>query len=114
MVKISAVIGIRAANVATTAAAQNMSRLGRLSIAALAALVLAAAPSGSAAQAADAKIWDNYDFVPGSKVMFFTDFSEDRVGNFARGLKSRGGAAEIVERDGVKMLRATQPSEILI
>jgi OmpA-OmpF porin, OOP family len=91
-----------------------MLRMGRLSIAVLAALVLTAAPSGSAAQAADGKVWDNYDFVPGSKVVFYTDFSEDRVGNFARGLKYRGGAAEIVERDGVKMLRATQPSEFLI
>ena len=33
------------------------------------------------------KIWENYDFVPGSKVLFYTDFSEDRVGNFARALK---------------------------
>jgi outer membrane protein OmpA-like peptidoglycan-associated protein len=54
-----------------------------------------------------AKIWENYDFVPGSKVLFFTDFSEDRVGNFARGLKYVGGPAEVVERDAVKMLRAT-------
>jgi outer membrane protein OmpA-like peptidoglycan-associated protein len=54
-----------------------------------------------------AKIWENYDFVPGSKVLFFTDFSEDRVGNFARGLKYVGGPAEVVERDGVKMLRAS-------
>ena len=91
-----------------------MLRIGRLSIAACAALALTAAPSGSAAQAADAKIWENYDFVPGSKVLFYTDFSEDRAGNFARGLKYRGGDAEIVERDGVKMLRATQPSEFLI
>ena len=56
---------------------------------------------------AAAKIWENYDFVPGSKVLFYTDFSEDTVGNFARGLKYISGTAEIVERDGVKMLRST-------
>jgi outer membrane protein OmpA-like peptidoglycan-associated protein len=62
----------------------------------------------------DPKIWENYDFVPGNKVIFYTDFSEDRVGNFARGLKYRGGPAEVVERDGVKMLRATARSEFLV
>lgn len=63
---------------------------------------------------ADPKIWDNYDFVPGNKVIFYTDFSEDRVGNFARGLKFVAGQMDVVERDGVKMLRATDRSEFLI
>jgi OmpA-OmpF porin, OOP family len=60
------------------------------------------------------KIWENYDFVPGSKVLFYTDFSEDRVGNFARALKYVSGPAEVVERDGVKMLRSTGRAGILI
>ena len=63
---------------------------------------------------ADPKVWENYDFVPGSKVLFYTDFSEDKVGNFARGLKYRSGPTEVVERDGVKVLRATGRSEFLI
>ena len=63
-----------------------------------------AAPNKSAMPAAaqapaDAKVWENYDFVPGNKVLFYTDFSEDRVGNFARGLKYLTGPMEIVERD---------------
>lgn len=66
------------------------------------------------AQGPSARIWENYDFVPGSKVLFYTDFSEDRVGNFARGLKYVGGPAEVVERDGVKMLRSTGRSTMLI
>ena len=61
-----------------------------------------------------AKVWENYDFVPGSKVIFYTDFSEDRVGNFARGLKHKAGPAEVVERDGVKVLRSIGRSEFLI
>jgi flagellar motor protein MotB len=84
-----------------------------------------AAPQGSAAPAgppattpatakADPKIWDNYDFVPGNRVIFFTDFSEDRVGNFARGLKFVGGQMDVVERDGIKVLRATERSEFRI
>ena len=72
------------------------------------------APSGAQAAKADPKVWENYDFVPGSKILFFTDFSEDRAGNFARGLKYVGGPAEVVERDGVKMLRATARSTMLI
>src|SRR5687767_7035922 len=61
-----------------------------------------------------ARIWENYDFVPGSKVLFYTDFTEDRVGNFARALKYVNGPAEVVERDGVKMLRSTGRSTILV
>ena len=80
-----------------------------------------AAPQGSAASAAtpatakaDPKVWDNYDFVPGNRLIFVTDFSEDRVGNFARGLKFVGGQMDVVERDGIKVLRATERSEFRI
>jgi len=75
----------------------------------------AASGSGDAAAAKpNAKVWENYDFVPGNKVIFYTDFSEDKVGNFARGLKYRGGAAEIVERNDTKVLRATNNAELLV
>jgi OOP family OmpA-OmpF porin len=70
--------------------------------------------SGGAPARADAKVWDNYDFVPGSKVIFFTDFSEDKVGNFARGLKYKAGTMDVVERDGVKMLRSTSRGEFMV
>jgi outer membrane protein OmpA-like peptidoglycan-associated protein len=62
----------------------------------------------------DPKVWDNYDFVPGSKVLFFTDFSDDRTGNFARRLKFVSGSMDVVERDGVKMLRSVARSTFLI
>ena len=71
----------------------------------------AAAPAPAKA---DPKVWENYDFVPGNKVLFYTDFSEDKVGNFARRLKYRNGPIEVVERDGVKVLRATGRSEFLL
>jgi outer membrane protein OmpA-like peptidoglycan-associated protein len=70
--------------------------------------------SGAAPAKADPKVWDNYDFVPGSKVIFFTDFSEDKVGNFARGLKFKSGTMDVVERDGVKMLRSTSRGEFMV
>ena len=62
----------------------------------------------------DPKIWDNYDFVPGSKILFFTDFADDKVGNFARGLKYVSGPLDVVERDGVKVLRATGRATFLV
>lgn len=70
--------------------------------------------SATGAPVVSQQVWENYDFVPGSKVILFTDFSEDRVGNFAQGLKFRSGQMDVVERDGVKMLRATARSEFLI
>src|SRR5262245_44945701 len=74
----------------------------------------ASGSSDTAAAKPNAKVWENYDFVPGNKVIFYTDFSEDKVGNFARGLKYRGGSAEIVERNDTKVLRATNTAEFLI
>lgn len=76
-------------------------------------LSVLALASGGQAQG-QATIWENYDFVPGSKVIYFTDFSDDIVGNFARRLKYKSGPVEVVERDGVKMLRATGDANILI
>lgn len=73
------------------------------------------AGEGAAATApASATVWENYDFVPGNQVLFYTDFSEDRVGNFARGLKYKSGPIEVVERDGAKVLRSTGRAEFLI
>jgi outer membrane protein OmpA-like peptidoglycan-associated protein len=71
-------------------------------------------PPAAAPAKAESKVWENYDFVPGSKILFFTDFSDDKVGNFARGLKYVGGPIEVVERDGVKLLRSTARSTVLI
>lgn len=78
------------------------------------ALLMSLGTAGRVPAQGQSKIWENYDFVPGSKVLFFTDFSEDRVGNFARALKYVNGPAEVVERDGVKMLRSTGRSTILV
>ena len=87
-----------------------------LIVAAAATVVLGVGPlrTGQAQTGADAKVWENYDFVPGNKVLFYTDFSEDRVGNFAQGLRYRSGQMDVVERDGIKMLRSTARSEFLI
>ena len=85
-----------------------------LAVLALASAGQARGQAATAAAPANPKIWENYDFVPGSKVIYFTDFSEDIVGNFARRLKYKSGPVEVVERDGVKMLRATGAATVLI
>ena len=73
-----------------------------------------AAASDAGGAAGDAKVWDNYDFVPGNKVLFYTDFSDDKVGNFARRLKYLNGPMDVVDRNGAKVLRATGQSQFLI
>jgi outer membrane protein OmpA-like peptidoglycan-associated protein len=74
----------------------------------------AKATTPPAPAAPSAKVWENYDFVPGNTVIFYTDFADDRVGNFARGLKYVSGPAEVVERNGSKVLRATGPAQFLV
>ncbi len=73
-----------------------------------------AATGDSGAAKISAKVWENYDFVPGNRPLFLTDFSEDKVGNFARRLKYKSGPVEVVERDGAKVLRVTGRSTFLI
>jgi OmpA-OmpF porin, OOP family len=72
----------------------------------------ATAAAGKAGEVA--KVWDNYDFVPGNKVLFYTDFSGDKVGNFASRLKYVNGPMDVVERNGARVLRATGPATFLI
>jgi OmpA-OmpF porin, OOP family len=41
--------------------------------------------------------WANYDFVPGERVLFYEDFTRDRVGNFPKRLELVNGNGEVVE-----------------
>jgi len=72
-------------------------------------LVLAALPSGTArAQEPGEDVWRNYDFVPGAKVWFASDFTDEPVGRFPAGqLEFVRGNAQIVELDGEKILEFT-------
>ncbi len=73
----------------------------------------AAAPAAGAAPAAPAE-WANYDFVPGNKVLFDTDFTEDKVGNFPQRLEYKAGQLEVVELGGVRMLKASDRGEFFV
>jgi len=60
------------------------------------------------------KLWVNYDFVPGNRVIFFTDYADDQVGNFPKRLVFKTGNMEVAELDGRRFLRATTASVLAI
>ncbi len=75
------------------------------------------ASAGATASSAptDKKVWANYDFIPGQRTLFFTDFTEDQVGNFPQRLEFSTGAMEVVEFEGgLRALRASSRSEFII
>ena len=51
--------------------------------------------------------WANYDFVPGDRVLFFDDYSDDRVGDFPRPFEFVLGNWDVVEWQGQRYIRAT-------
>jgi len=53
--------------------------------------------------------WANYDFVPGERILFAEDFSNDTVGDFPRRMTLVRGNWEIVEWQGRRLLRNTGP-----
>jgi hypothetical protein len=58
--------------------------------------------------------WANYDFVPGSRVLFADDFTQETVGNFPRRLTHKGGAAEVVEWQGKRWLSSAGQDAFVI
>src|SRR3954447_2039999 len=78
----------------------------------------AAAGTASAAVStspSDKKVWANYDFVPGQRTIFFTDFTDDQVGNFPQRLDFKNGQMEVVEFEGgQRALKASSDAVFLI
>jgi outer membrane protein OmpA-like peptidoglycan-associated protein len=71
--------------------------------------------SASAAEPADRKVWANYDFVPGQRTLFYSDFTDDQVGNFPQRLEFKSGQMEVVEFEGGKRaIKASNQSEFLV
>lgn len=60
------------------------------------------------------KVWTNYDFIPGQRTLYFTDFTDETVGNFPRRLQFKNGSMEVVELDGRRALKATTASGFVI
>jgi OOP family OmpA-OmpF porin len=75
------------------------------------------APAGGApvfSSTAGTGIWLNYDFVPGSRTIFYEDFTDDDVGDFPRRFRLKSGNLEVVNVKGLKMLRAAEGGLIFI
>jgi len=53
-------------------------------------------------------------FTPGSREIVSLSFATVRLGEFPTGLKLLSGSLEVVEKDGVRMVRAATPSEFLV
>ncbi len=75
-----------------------------------------AAPSATPAfsSTAGAGIWLSYDFVPGSRTIFYDDFSDDDVGDFPRRMKLKSGNLEVANVKGQKVLHTTESGLIFI
>ena len=74
----------------------------------------AAASAASATATAPAALWVNYDFVPGLNTIFYSDFTDDKVGNFPARLQFAEGNLEVAELGGQRVLRATSASRLSI
>jgi OOP family OmpA-OmpF porin len=73
-----------------------------------------AAQSRAADTTAAPKLWVNYDFVPGNRVLFVADYAEDEVGNFPKRLTFKAGNMEVAELDGQRWLRVTGSSVLTV
>ena len=73
-----------------------------------------AAPPAGAASAAGSGAWLNYDFVPGSRTLFYDDFSGDAVGDFPARMKLSDGNLEVANVKGAKLLRVAEAGVIFI
>lgn len=60
------------------------------------------------------KVFVNYDFIPGQRTLFYTDFTDEEVGNFPRRLEFKSGSMEVVELDGVRALKASDASGFVV
>jgi len=59
-------------------------------------------------------VWANYDFVPGDRVLFADDFSDEYVGDFPRRLTYLRGNLEVVEWEGRRLLRGTGGDRFIV
>lgn len=73
-----------------------------------------AAKAAPAAAPAPAIVWTNYDFVPGERVIYHADFTDDNVGSFPSRINLVEGNLEVGELGGRRVLRASTPSKITI
>ena len=67
----------------------------------------ASAGAAPAKPGSGTEVFKNFDFVPGSRVLFQEDFTTDQVGNFPRRLKFKSGNIEVAESEGQRWVTNT-------
>jgi OOP family OmpA-OmpF porin len=105
---------ISAAVAQAASVANDDAAAGAPAAAATPAAPAGAAPASASASAPGAGAWLNYDFVPGSRTIFYEDFSGDDVGDFPRRMKLEDGNLEVVNIKGQKMLRSAEGGTIFV
>ncbi|MEK6689275.1 MAG: hypothetical protein AABZ01_12565, partial [Gemmatimonadota bacterium] len=90
---------------------QQRLRLPLLGLIALVAMMVGVV---SSVQAQVRRVVTGGTFTPGSQVLFATDFSQDAPGNFPAGLRYLSGPLEVVQADGVNLLRSIGHGEFII
>jgi outer membrane protein OmpA-like peptidoglycan-associated protein len=58
--------------------------------------------------------WTNFDFVPGERVLFYDDYTDDTVGDFPRPFDFIAGNWEVVEWQGQRYIRGTTGGAISV
>lgn len=66
------------------------------------------ANSSAVTQPPSLKAYENYDFVPGEKIIFADDFSDDRKGEFPAHWRLGYGQGVVAEFDGKKVFALTE------
>ena len=70
--------------------------------------------TGGESAAPGSGVWATYDWAPGDRLLFFEDFSSDRIGDFPQRIEPGGGSFEVVEESGRHLLHNTKPAEFRI
>ena len=78
------------------------------------ATVATAAAAAAPAAVPAANAWESYDFVPGERVIFYTDFSDGQAGNFPDRLQFGEGNMDVMETGGRRLMRITSESKLNI
>ena len=104
-----------AASAADAAAAMQMVQaMGLAAGGGGAAAPKAAVTTVAATAAPAASLFVNYDFIPGERVIYYSDFTDDQVGNFPERLEFVEGNMEVAELGGRRVIRATSASKFSI
>lgn len=95
-------------------AMQMLQQMGMMPAGTASAAPGASPKTAAVSPAGNSALWVNYDFVPGERVIYFSDFTDEQVGNFPARLEFVEGNMEVAELGGRRIMRATSQSKLNI